>query len=104
MTTRHRKAKTATPAFFHSDTEAYERLAAGIVESACRDYIAAKRTVMFAKRSRKRQDAEGSLIALRRFFHSQWYATLCDIDADRLISMLDEAAADPSITFWVASH
>ena len=104
MTTRHRKAKTATPAFFHSDTEAYERLAAGIVESACRDYIAAKRTVMFAKRSKRRQDAEGSLIALRRFFHGQWYATLCDIDADRLISMLDEAAADPSITFWVASH
>lgn len=104
MTTRHRKAKTATPAFFHSDTEAYERLAAGIVESACRDYIAAKRTYMFAKRSRKRQDAEGSLIALRRFFHSQWYATLCDIDADRLMAMLDEAAADPSITFWVASH
>lgn len=104
MTTRHRKAKTATPAVFHSDTEAYERLAAGIVESACRDYIAAKRTVMFAKRSKKRQEAEGSLIALRRFFHSQWYSMLCDIDADRLISMLDEAAADPSITFWVASH
>lgn len=104
MTTRHRKAKTATPAFFHSDTEAYERLAAGIVESACRDYIAAKRTVMFAKRSKRRQDAEGSLIALRRFFHGQWYATLCDIDPDRLMAMLDEAAADPSITFWVASH
>lgn len=104
MTTRHRKAKTATPAFFHSDTEAYERLAAGIVESACRDYIAAKRTYMFAKRSGRRMEAAGSIVALLRFFHSQWYATLCDIDGDRLISMLDEAAADPSITFWVTSH
>ena len=49
-------------------------------------------------------EAAGSIVALLRFFHSQWYATLCDIDGDRLISMLDEAAADPSITFWVASH
>lgn len=85
--------------------ENYEALAAAIVESACRDYIAAMRAYKMAKRSGRRATAAGDIVALLRFFHSEWCGLLCDIDPERLMAMLDYEAthrsAVPFSIYWL---
>lgn len=39
-------------------------------------------------RSALRNEDEGLLKSLERFFHSEWYRVLTDVDADRLLGML----------------
>ena len=84
--------------------ENYEALAAAIVESACRDYIAAKRAIRrpVQRRTKRLRDAEADLNALLRFFHSEWCGLLCDIDPERLMAMLDyEAAHHSAVPFSI---
>lgn len=65
------------------DTEtAYENLANAIVVQAVKDYRAAKRT-----------GNSGRIASIRRFFRSDWFGTLTDIDGEYLIRKLDKEAA-----------
>lgn len=84
----------------HVEQSGYYLLAAAILESACRDYIMARRTYKRAKRSGRRATAAGDIVALLRFFHSEWCGLLCDIDPDRMISMLDYEADHTTASFW----
>ena len=64
------------------DTEtAYENLANAIVEQAVKDYRAAKRT-----------GNSGRIASIRRFFRSDWFRTLTDVDGEYLIRKLDKEA------------
>ena len=55
----------------------WRNLANAIVAVAADDY-----------RSALRNEDEGLLKSLERFFHSEWYRILTDVDADRLLGML----------------
>lgn len=64
------------------DTEtAYENLANAIVLQAVKDYRAAK----------KRKNS-ANIGIIRKFFRSDWFRTLTDIDGEWLIRKLDEEA------------
>lgn len=64
------------------DTEtAYENLANAIVVQAVKDYRAAKRT-----------GNSGRIASIRRFFRSDWFNVLTDIDGEYLIRKLDKEA------------
>jgi hypothetical protein len=60
---------------------AYENLANAIVLQAVKDYRAAKRT-----------GNSGRIASIRRFFRSDWFGTLTDIDGEYLIRKLDKEA------------
>lgn len=60
------------------DRDGCERLSNAIIIQAAKDYLSAKR------KNNTRELAE-----LKRFFHSEWYGTLTQIDGDVLIDMLD---------------
>ena len=65
----------------------YQALANAIVKTAADDY----RTVM--KRLAKNPEnsiARSSAKDLRKFFRSQWYSVLTDIDGEYLLGMLDK--------------
>jgi hypothetical protein len=65
------------------DTEtAYENLANAIVLQAVKDY-----------RTAKRFRNGGSIGVIRKFFRSDWFRTLTNIDGEWLIRKLDEEAA-----------
>ena len=61
--------------------ECYENLANAIVVQAVKDYRAAKRT-----------GNSGQIASIRRFFRSDWFGTLTDIDGEYLIRKLDKEA------------
>ena len=71
----------------------YENLANAIIERACKDYVIGKRM------KKKRGDSAVDTIGLTRFFKSQWFKELSDLDADYLIAMLDRKAKDPSCDY-----
>lgn len=58
-------------------SEPYQNLANAIIAVAADDYRLALRNA-----------DEGMLKSLDRFFHSEWYGILTDVDADRLLGML----------------
>jgi hypothetical protein len=85
--------------------EAYERLAAGIVEQSARDYLNVKRNLYFCEKHHVGFDFGGrystydtaiknfnaEMETLRKFFHSDWcYMLVPGIDADYLIEKLDK--------------
>lgn len=61
---------------------AYEELANGIVELAAKDYAAALRHL---KNDPSSENARGEVVRLERFFYSDWYEMLTDLDAEYLI-------------------
>ena len=67
----------------------WEALANGIVEQAVKDYRAAIRRL---KRYPDSKAAMETAMEVERFFHSDWYATLTDIDPDYLIDRLRKEA------------
>lgn len=60
-----------------SNDDPWRNLANAIVAVAADDY-----------RSALRNEEEGLLKSMERFFHSEWYRILTDVDADRLLGML----------------
>ena len=67
----------------------WEALANGIVEQAVKDYRAALKTL------RKHPDSKAAMetaMEVERFFHSQWYDQLTQIDPDYLIERLRKEA------------
>ena len=63
--------------------DCYQNLANAIVLQAVRDYEAVLRRLM---RNPRNQDAQREKKRLERFFFSQWYSVLTDLDPHRLIS------------------
>lgn len=60
----------------------YTRLAAAVVERAVMDYRS-------AVKSRDTAEVE----CLRKFFTSEWFEMLCDIDGELIIATIDEEVA-----------
>ena len=61
--------------------ECYENLANAIVVQAVKDYRAAKRT-----------GNSGKIASIRRFFRSDWFRALTEVDGEYLIRKLDKEA------------
>ena len=67
----------------------YQALANAIIEQAAKDYRDAVRRL---KRYQDSKAAMETAMEVERFFHSDWYATLTDIDPDYLINRLRKEA------------
>lgn len=63
----------------------YENLANAIIVKACDDYRVALKKI---KHNPKNKDAIDEALSLERFFRSQWYQTLTDVDGEFLIRKL----------------
>jgi hypothetical protein len=61
------------------DNEGYSRLCNAIIVQAVKEYMSAK----------KKNNAS-RLAELKRFFMSEWYSTLTELDGAKMIEMLDE--------------
>jgi hypothetical protein len=70
-----------------SEFDPYERLANGIILQAVRDYREASRKLA---KGRNNADAQGMKDECLRFFHSDWFSVLTDIDPEVLIIKLDQ--------------
>ena len=67
---------------------AYENLANAIIERACKDYVIGKRM------RHNRMDSPINVEKITRFFKSQWFKELSDMDSDYLVAMLDKRVED----------
>lgn len=68
--------------------QCYKNLACEVVRQAIKDY-----RLLFMKklRAKKRNiEVEGVLKGIRSFFHSEWFALLCDVDPDRLLNSIEK--------------
>lgn len=72
------------------DTEtAYENLENAIVLQAVKDYRSAK---AMQRIDPKDYSARGRIGVIRKFFRSDWFRTLTDVDGEYLIRKLDKEA------------
>ena len=67
----------------------YQAMANAIIEQAAKDY---RDSVRRLKRYPDSKAGMETAMELERFFHSDWYATLTDIDPDYLINRLRKEA------------
>ncbi|MCD7724508.1 MAG: hypothetical protein LUI12_02990 [Clostridiales bacterium] len=67
------------------DISNYEKLANAIILQAVKDYRMALKTL---KRNPNSYSASDTVKEIERFFHSQWYTVLTDVDGDFLIRRL----------------
>lgn len=67
----------------------YQALANAIIEQAVKEYRAALKIL---RRHSDSKAAMASAMEVEKFFHSDWYATLTDIDPDYLIDRLRKEA------------
>lgn len=65
--------------------DGYQALANAIVKQAAMDYMSA---VKYLKNHPDSRNAMEKAMECERFFHSDWYETLTDVDADYLIERL----------------
>ena len=64
--------------------EMYQRLAMAILKQAVLDYRKAVRTLKYSPRDQKALSEKDNL---ERFFRSQWFSILCDLDGEELMRM-----------------
>ena len=69
--------------------EAYEKLAAAIVVQAAKDYKAALRQ---EARGKVTPSTQGTIIECERFFKSQWFEALSDLDGPVLMERIKKLA------------
>ena len=67
------------------DIKNYENLANAIILQAVRDY---RMVLKCLKRNPGDRDAQTDRDKIERFFRSQWYQALTDVDGEKLIGML----------------
>lgn len=67
--------------------DAYERLANAIIIQAAKDYRAAKRKL---RRKPGNKDAQAEAESIERFFRSDWFRTLTEVDGEMLLRKLNE--------------
>lgn len=72
-----------------NELDPWEALANAIIIQAAKDYMRACRSLKKPKCS-KRQEHERMKSDCLRFFHSQWYCALTEVDSDYLIRKLNE--------------
>lgn len=76
---------------YKNDLDPYEALANGIIIQAVKDYRwACKRLKNPRCRNTKRQEAELMKDDCLRFFRSQWFGALTEVEPEYLIRKLDE--------------
>lgn len=69
--------------------DGYEKLANGIILLAVKDYRSALRKL---KRNPRSQTANDTVQEVERFFRSDWYKSLTEVDGEMLIRKLREEA------------
>ena len=69
--------------------ECYEKLAAAIVVQAAKDYKAALRQ---EARGKVTPSTQGTIIECERFFESQWFEALSDLDGPVLMERIKKLA------------
>ena len=74
----------------HKSLDPWERLANAIVTRAVDDYRAAAKKL---KKNPENESAVTEIRKLNRFFRSQWFQVLTDVDGDYLLSKLKKEAA-----------
>ncbi len=67
--------------------DAYEKLANAIILQAVKDWRAARRKL---KRKPQNESAKIELEGCERFFHSEWFTTLTDVDGAVILRKLHE--------------
>lgn len=67
--------------------DGYERLANAIIIQAAKDYRAALRRL---RRKPNIKDAKAEKESIERFFRSDWFRTLTEVDGEMLIRKLNE--------------
>ena len=92
---KYRKRTESRPC--HPEDVGWYALAAGIVQQAVEDYRAANKRIKSAQTIENPQARALAIYRAKarkdeviRFFRSQWYGTLCDIDPERIIKKLKE--------------
>lgn len=81
------RVRSAAKVAVSENMACYENLANAIILQAVKDYKWALHRLGVNPRNR---DAMHEKERLERFFHSPWYETLTDLDADRLIEGVQE--------------
>lgn len=74
----------------NNNLDPYDELANAIVLQATKDYRDANKKL---EKGRRNQEAERVKNECLRFFRSQWFSVLTEIDAEFLIRRLDEEVA-----------
>ena len=69
--------------------DGYEKLANGIILLAVKDYRSALKKL---KRNPRSQTANDTVQEVERFFRSDWYKSLTEVDGEMLIRKLREEA------------
>lgn len=72
--------------------DAYEKLANAIIIQAAKDYRVAKRKL---RRKPGNKDAGTEAESIERFFRSDWFRALTEIDGEMLIRKLNEEVDNP---------
>lgn len=76
---------------YKNDLDPYEALANGIILQAVIDYRAACKKLKNPRyRRNKRQEAQMMKYDCLRFFRSQWFGQLTEVEPEYLIRKLDE--------------
>ena len=75
----------------------YQNLANAVVKQAAQDYF--DLLAGFTPPSR-----DSNIQELEKFFHSEWYRTLTDMNADYLMTRLKEEAAKMALEYTVAKE
>jgi hypothetical protein len=70
-----------------SGGDPYENLANAVVYQAVLDYRAALKRM---RRHPRNQEAKDDIASLERFFRSDWYSVLTDVDGEYLIRKVKE--------------
>ena len=65
----------------------YEKLASAIIIQAAKDYRSARKKL---KKNRKNEEAKLMVEDLERFFRSDYFAALSDLDGPALLTKLEE--------------
>lgn len=83
------------PRPFHPDEVGLNALAAGIVQQAVEDYREAEKKLKNVPPFEREGDRDRYIIKYKKrkyeivkFFRSEWYGVLCDIDPDRILRKL----------------
>lgn len=74
----------------HKSLDPWERLANAVVTLAVDDYRTAAKKL---KKNPANESADTDIRKLNRFFRSQWFQVLTDVDGDYLLSRLKKEAA-----------
>ena len=74
--------------------DGYQALAAAIVMRGCLDYLCLKKHLAEAYNGRYAEHIRNRLEHLRKFFLSDWFITLSDLDGQWLIEQLDKLSEE----------